>query len=45
MAPIFHAKRHAGEMDAPEITIRHFLSWLAADGKVGTSIENRTPRH
>jgi integron integrase len=35
----FHLKRHPAEMGAPEIS--RFLSWLAVDGKVAASTQNR----
>ncbi len=36
---LFHAKRHPGEMGAPEMT--RFLSALAIDGKVAASTQNQ----
>ena len=35
----FHGKRHPVNMGAPEVT--RFLSWLAVEGKVAASTQNR----
>lgn len=36
---VFHGKRHPAEMGVEEI--RHFLTWLAVDGKVAAATQNQ----